>query len=78
METPVKEVEVPVDSPSEDTVPTDPIEVRALIKKQIEYYFSKENLLHDVFLTSQMDSQMSAPISVIMKVWLCKQFKNGC
>ncbi|CAM9339551.1 unnamed protein product, partial [Ectocarpus fasciculatus] len=42
-------------------------EIRELIKKQIEYYFSKENLVHDAFLASQMDAQMSAPISVIMK-----------
>jgi hypothetical protein len=37
------------------------------VKNQIEYYFSKENLLNDAFLTSQMDAQMSVPISVIMK-----------
>lgn len=37
------------------------------VKKQVEYYFSKENLSQDPFLQSQMDAQMSVPISVIMK-----------
>ncbi len=37
------------------------------VKKQIEYYFSKENLQTDAYLTSQMDAQMSVPISVVMK-----------
>lgn len=74
METPSKEVESQetAGSPTVETVPTDPVEIRELIRKQIEYYFSKENLVHDAFLTSQMDSQMSAPISVIMKVRLIK------
>lgn len=39
-----------------------------LVKKQVEYYFSKENLLVDPFLSSQMDAQMCVPISVVMKV----------
>ncbi len=37
------------------------------VRKQIEYYFSKENLQSDVYLTSQMDAQMSVPISIVMK-----------
>lgn len=37
------------------------------VRKQIEYYFSKENLQSDVYLTSQMDAQMSVPIPVVMK-----------
>jgi la-related protein 4 len=37
------------------------------VRKQIEYYFSKENLQNDVFLTSQMDAQLSVPISIVMK-----------
>lgn len=70
MDSPSKEPEVGIGSPIVDTVPTDPEEIRALVKKQIEYYFSKENLGHDAYLTSQMDAQMSAPISVIMKVYI--------
>jgi len=38
------------------------------VKKQVEYYFSKENLLSDPYLTSQMDAQMCVPINVVMKV----------
>lgn len=38
------------------------------VRKQIEYYFSKENLLNDQYLASQMDSNKSVPISLIMKV----------
>jgi la-related protein 4 len=37
------------------------------VRKQIEYYFSKENLQSDIYLTSQMDAQMSVPINVVMK-----------
>ena len=37
------------------------------VKKQIEYYFSKENLQQDAYLNSQMDANMSVPISVVMK-----------
>jgi hypothetical protein len=37
------------------------------VKKQIEYYFSKENLQTDVYLQSQMDAQMSVSLSVVMK-----------
>lgn len=38
------------------------------VRKQVEYYFSKENLQSDVYLTSQMDAQMTVPIAVVMKV----------
>ena len=38
------------------------------IRKQIEYYFSKENLANDSFLRSHMDGSMSVPVSVIMNV----------
>lgn len=38
-----------------------------LVKKQIEYYFSRENLQNDPFLTSHMDSQNSVPISIVMQ-----------
>lgn len=38
------------------------------VRKQLEYYFSKENLQNDPYLTSQMDAQMSVPIAVVMKV----------
>lgn len=42
------------------------------VRKQVEYYFSKENLQSDVYLTSQMDAQMTVPIAVVMKVCACR------
>lgn len=37
------------------------------MKKQIEYYFSRENLQSDTYLQSQMDAHQSVPISIVMK-----------
>ena len=37
------------------------------IKKQIEYYFSKENLSRDSYLVSLMNSQLYVPLSEIVK-----------
>lgn len=37
------------------------------VRNQLDYYFSKENLRTDTFLMSQMDAQMSVPVSVVMK-----------
>lgn len=49
-----------------------PEELLEAVKNQVEYYFSKENLQSDAFLTSQMDAQMTVPIAVVMKV--CSSF----
>jgi la-related protein 4 len=38
---------------------------REAVRKQIEYYFSKENLATDRFLLSQMDPEMFVPIATI-------------
>lgn len=54
-------------SETETTIPTDPIALNDLVRKQVEYYFSRENLQNDSFLTSQMDSQNSVPISIVMQ-----------
>ena len=43
----------------------------------MEYYFSKENLQSDVYLTSQMDAQMTVPIAVVMKVCGVKLIRIG-
>ena len=55
---------------SESVIPTvlSEEELLVAIKKQIEYYFSKENLQQDAYLTSHMDANMSVPLAVIMKV----------
>lgn len=39
--------------------------MRTAIKKQVEYYFSKENLSRDTFLVSQMDMELFVPIELI-------------
>jgi len=39
--------------------------LREAIKKQIDYYFSKENLMTDRYLISQMNSDMFVPIKTI-------------
>lgn len=42
-------------------------ELVVAVRRQIEYYFSKENLQQDAYLTSHMDANMSVPISFVMK-----------
>ncbi|KAI5055628.1 hypothetical protein GOP47_0029149 [Adiantum capillus-veneris] len=43
----------------------DPASLRSMLVKQIEYYFSIENLCRDIFLRSKMDEQGFIPVSVI-------------
>lgn len=38
------------------------------IRRQVEYYFSKENLQTDPYLTSHMDANMTVSIAIVMKV----------
>jgi len=45
----------------------DPASLSAAIKKQVEFYFSRENLKHDSFLVAQMDANHYVPISVILE-----------
>ena len=40
-------------------------QLRTALRQQLEYYFSKENLSHDVYLLTQMDSEQYVPISTI-------------
>lgn len=47
------------------------------VRKQVEYYFSKENLLSDVYLTSQMDASNSVSIAVVMRFSKMKTLLNG-
>ena len=49
------------------TPPPSPSKLHDAVRKQIEYYFSRENLVNDQYLMSQMDAQMSVQLSVIMK-----------
>lgn len=40
--------------------------LKEAVKKQIEYYFSKQNLTHDSYLVSQMDAQMYVSLDVLV------------
>lgn len=60
--------EISVVQPTELHIATNMDDVYEAVRKQMEFYFSKENLMTDSFLVSQMDSNKSVPISVVMKV----------
>lgn len=53
-------------SPEKVVAPTDPAQLLAAVRNQVEYYFSKENLKNDSFLISKMDAQNSVAISTIL------------
>ena len=40
----------------------------AALRKQVEFYFSRDNLSNDPFLVSQMNAQMYVPITTIAQV----------
>ena len=40
-------------------------EIKAAVVKQVEYYFSKDNLFKDAFLQSQMNADLFVPIQTI-------------
>lgn len=58
---------IDINATSNTSSPMDSKDLIDAVKKQIEYYFSKENLQQDAYLNSQMDANMSVPISVVMK-----------
>jgi len=51
--------------PYHPKAPTDPESLRDALVKQIEYYFSVENLCKDIWLRIQMDEQGWLPLSLI-------------
>lgn len=52
-------------------------QLRSQLKRQLEYYFSAENLANDSYLISQMDSEQYAPISTIARFNKVKSLTNS-
>ncbi len=46
--------------------------LREAIRRQVEYYFSRQNLAQDPYLVSQMNSQLYVPLTVISNFKLVK------
>ncbi|KAI0208118.1 hypothetical protein LSAT2_007213 [Lamellibrachia satsuma] len=59
----------------EDKLPDD--QLRAMLKNQLEYYFSRENLANDSYLASQMDGDQFVPISTIAGFNQVKRLTNS-
>lgn len=51
-------------------------QLRLLLRKQLEYYFSRENMIHDTYLQSQMDVDDYVPIAIIANFKLVKRLTN--
>ncbi|XP_046859159.1 la-related protein 4B-like [Xenia sp. Carnegie-2017] len=57
-----------------DELPKD--ELRSLIRQQLEYYFSRENLAGDTYLVSQMDSDQYVLIQIVANFNQMKKLTN--
>ncbi len=53
-----------------------PEQLRQTLKKQLEYYFSRENMVNDRYLKSQMDAEDYVQISIIANFKLVKRLTN--
>ena len=51
-------------------------ELKAKLQKQLEYYFSRENLAHDAYLLTQMDADQFVPIWTIANFNQIKRLTN--
>lgn len=52
-------------------------ELKEAIKRQVEFYFSRANLVNDAYLVSQMNSQMYVPVDVIINFSKIKQLTDN-
>lgn len=50
---------------SKSSTLVDDDELKRLLSTQLEFYFSRENLLHDKYLVSQMDSDNYVPLVIL-------------
>ncbi|XP_028393125.1 la-related protein 4-like [Dendronephthya gigantea] len=57
-----------------DELPKD--ELRTLVRQQLEYYFSRENLAGDTYLVSQMDSDQYVLIQIVANFNQMKKLTN--
>ncbi|UJR37007.1 hypothetical protein I4U23_029714 [Adineta vaga] len=53
-----------------------PEQLRQHLRKQLEYYFSRENMINDRYLKSQMDAEEYVPIFVIANFKLVKRLTH--
>merc|ERR1719270_617202 len=51
-------------------------QLKQMLQHQLEYYFSRENLAHDSYLMSQMDSDQFVPIAIIANFNQIKKLTN--
>ena len=51
-------------------------QLKQMLTHQLEYYFSRENLAHDSYLMSQMDSDQFVPIGIIANFNQIKELTN--
>ena len=75
------EVAMPVDAPASvqsvatsNGMPQDVL--KAKLQRQLEYYFSRENLAHDTYLLTQMDADQFVPIWTIANFNQIKRLTN--
>jgi len=71
----LQEVEVEPTAPAESKPMTDQERSEA-IKRQVEYYFSRQNLLQDTFLLSKMSKDHYVDLSVIAEFKMIKQLTS--
>ncbi|KAL3998608.1 La domain family protein [Acanthocheilonema viteae] len=70
-----------VASPTQQIVSTAPVsqspeQIKQQLKAQLEYYFSRENLMTDRFLRCQMDNDQYVPIQIIANFPKVKRLTN--
>ena len=71
VQTDIVEVEA---KPTADMTEAETEALMDAVRRQVEYYFSKENLQSDAYLTSHMDANMTVAIATVMKVLILLRY----